>query len=235
MDTRLKIVRALSAAHRTALDEKLKEGRLSYRELGEWLTSLGYDVSDGSIQKYSAHTGARPRGPGRVSRIDKILTPEHHAEYKALLADIRTTAREAEAWLKERGYHVSQPTVSKHRKGFRETLDKVQYAAECASAVAQIAREHGEGALTDGMLTQFEQVVFQQLVDTPEGKQFDPKDLVELGKAVNGAVGSRERVGKMRLEFEEAKRKAAQAAEEVAKTGASGKEVVERVREILGV
>jgi methyl-accepting chemotaxis protein len=122
-----------------------------------------------------------------------------------------------------------------HRQRFLETLESVRHSARLASSIAQVARENGEVVMSDGMLTRFEQVMLEQLARGADGSPIPAKDLADMSKSVAAAVGSRERFEAMRREFEQAKHKAAEAAEDAAKGGATGREVVERVREILGM
>jgi hypothetical protein len=232
-----KLHRKLSVEDRAEFDRHLRERRMTYDEVIAWLATRGCRASLVAVRGYAIAEGFRPANARRFMRLDRMLSPADRPAYEALLTDPRTSVPDARAWLAARGYAMSATSVSAHRKRFEESLDGLRDTARLAASIAQIAREQGEVALSDGMLTRFEQVMLEQL-SRPAGVEGPPipaKDLAEMSKSVAAAVGSRERFETMRREFEEAKVKAAEEAESAAKGGATGRQVVERVREILGM
>ena len=225
----------LTPEDREALHAKLEDRHVTLAAIQQWLRSLGYHVNRGGLRRYAVHTGLRKIKPGRFLRVDRILSDEHRAEYQQLIACPRTTTRQARLWLKERGYRVGHAAVHLHRNRTVDKLDDIKESAQIAESIVLLAREHGQAAMSNGMLTRFEQLVLEQLLLLSERDKMNPKDLTELSKSVMSAVGSRERFEEMRREFEEAKRKAAEGATTAAKAGATPAEVADRVKEILGV
>lgn len=229
------LARVVAPADRQELDRHLRERRLTYNEIVAWLDTRGYTLCLQAVRRYAIAEGLRKLKPRRVLHVDRVLSAGDRAAYEALIADPATRDRDAHAWLKARGYPVGSVAVGFHRRRFLESLEGVRQTARLASSITQLAREHGDAAMSDGMLTRFEQVMLEQLGQAQPGQVIPAKDLADLSKSVASAVGSRERFEAMRREFEQAKRRAADAADAAAKGGATGKEVVERVREILGV
>lgn len=230
-----KLIRVLSVADRAELDQHLRDGRMTYEELVAWLATRGCHTTVLSLRKYAINEGLRTLKAHAFLRIDRMLSDEDRVAYEALLANPRTSSRDARAWLLARGYKAAGDTVITHRRRFLETLAGVRRTARLASAIAQLAREHGDVTMSNAMLTRFEQVMLEQFIRTTDGTPVAPKDLGEMSKSVASAVGSRERFAAMLREFEDAKQRALAGADAAAQRGATGPEVVERVREILGV
>lgn len=230
-----KIVRVLPPADRAELDRLLREGQQTYDQLVAWLAERGFATTVLSLRRYATGHGLRKLTPQRFLRIDQVLSPDDLADYEHLLADPRTSLADSKAWLSSRGYTFAGDTVRTHRNRFHDRLDVVRHTAKLASSITELARQHGEVTMSNGMLTRFEQVLLEQLMLGREGGQIPARDLVDMSKSVAAAVGSREQFEAMRREFEETKFKATEAAEHAAKGGATGRQVVERVREILGM
>jgi hypothetical protein len=225
----------LTPRHRKEFERKLAERHLTYDQLSDWLKARGYRVRREAIWRYASATGHRRARPNVFLRIDRILSPEDRVAYEALIGDPRTTNEAALAWLKEHGYSASDSAVARHRRRFIDMLDNVRESARVASEIVQITRVPGAAQLSEGMLAKMEQVILEQLVRLKERGRIHPKDLSELTKSVSQAVNTRETLEAIRREFEQEKRKAAEAGEAAVKSGATGKDVVVRMREILGV
>lgn len=230
-----KIVRVLPPADRAELDRLLREEQQTYDQLVAWLAARGCATTALSLRKYAIGRGLRKLAAHRFLRIDQVLSAEDLAEYENVLADPHTTVAVARDWLRARGYAFAGETIRTHRNRFLDTVKMVRDTARLASSIAHLAREHGDVTMSNGMLTRFEQVMLEQLMLAREGGRIPAKDLADMSKSVAAAVGSREQFEAMRREFEETKVKATEAAEHAAKGGATGRQVVERVREILGM
>jgi hypothetical protein len=226
----------LPDAVRKALDRKLKDRTQPLKVIAHWLAGKGYDVTVTPIRRYAVKTGLRPAKARHFLRVDQMLREEDRAAYEALLAQPRTRLQECFAWLKAHGYpHVGAHAVMTHRRRFRDKLEGVRQSARFAQAIVQVARESGQAAMSDGMLTRFEQVMLEQLMRLEEHEKVRVSDLTDMSKCVSAAVGSRERFEELRREHEQTKRRAAEEGERLGNSGASGKDVVERMKEILGV
>jgi hypothetical protein len=226
----------LKPAVRRELDKKLANRTIPLKLLVEWLAARGVQVTRPMLRRYANFLGVRPVKPNRFLHVDRLLKDADRPAYEALISNPRTTSAVARAWFAARGYPpVSDCAIRNHKNRFLEKLDGVRHSARFAQNIVQIARENGQQAMSDGMLTRFEQVLLEQLVRLEEHDRLDAKELSEIGKCVAGAVGSRERFEDLRRAFEADKRKAADEAEKLARRGASGPAVVARMREILGI
>ena len=231
-----KILRLLDPADRAELDRLLRERRLTYAEILAWLAARGCQTTHFSLRSYAHREGLRKPRPHAMLRIDRELSAADRTAYEALLADPATTIDVAAAWLAARGHSFTRKTIGIHRVRFMETIVTVRHTARLAAAITDLARARGDAAMSDGMLTRFEQVMLEQLtLPRADGSQIPARDLADISKSVAAAVGSREQFEAMRRELEAAKRQAVEGAERAARGGATGPEVVERVREILGV
>jgi hypothetical protein len=126
-------------------------------------------------------------------------------------------------------------TVQNHRNRHLDWLEGVNESARSSRAIIQVVREHGTAVMSEGMLTTLEQVLFEQVCRLRADEKVPARELAELTKSVTTVLTGRETMESIRREHEEAVRKAAAACEAAAKRGASGKDVVARMREILGV
>jgi hypothetical protein len=130
---------------------------------------------------------------------------------------------------------VGLTAVRRHAEQFRQRVEAVRQAAEMSYACAELARQTGTPVLADGAVGRFETLLSQALFAMEAGGALDKEQWDVMGKALTSAVTNRARVEEVRQAFEEAKRRAAHAAEAAAKDGADGTTVVDRVKEILGV
>ena len=226
----------LKPSVRRTLDRKLADRTIPLNLLVEWLGARGYKVNRAALRRYADFLGFRRIRHSRFLRVDLLLSERDRPAYEKLIADPRTTPEQCAQWLNEHGYpHVGDAAIRRHRNRFLDKLDGVRHSARFAQSIVEVARENGQQAMSDGMLTRFEQVMLEQLVQLEEHNKIDVRELGEMGRCVAAAVGSRERFEELRRAFVEEKRKAADACEAAVKKGATGKDVVARMREILGV
>jgi hypothetical protein len=181
--------------------------------------------------------GRKPRGPAAFKhfRVDAVLSAEERAEYERLLADPTSTAKSLQDWLRDRGHRVCRSAVSRHRKTFASELRRVRDVARMAETFCALTRREGAGAIAEAAHAKFEMMLMESLFKMPGAEQFPADQWQSMAKTVSSAVATRRSVEEMRADFE---RRAKAAAEEVAKASehqATGEEVVERVRQILGV
>jgi hypothetical protein len=231
------VLKDLSANDRRELDERLRERRETYEELATWLRSRGYPgIGYKNIRNYAVAEKLRPSRRAPLLKIDRLLSPEHRAGYEQFIADPRVTNRDAMRWLSKHGYDVRLSAVRIHRQRFVDALANIRDSARVATEVVTITRTAGAAKLSEGVVAKLEQVIFEQLFKLKERKKkIAPRDLSELAKCIAQTVNTRDAIESIRAKFEEEKRKASKAAEDAAKGGATGKDVVVRMREILGV
>lgn len=232
MATKPRILQIIPADQRGPLDEMLRDENVTYKQVVQAMRDRGWAVSLGMVRSYALGTKLRTSRQHATTKVERMLTPEHRAEYEALLKDPRTTDAQAAHWLRVRCY----PDGPAHRREFRDTLKRV---AESALLAAELMRlGHGETASTTmsgGMLVRCEQVLMEQFLRLDERGEIDPKVLGDMTRMVAGAVSARDTLESIGRENERAKRRAAEECQRLGDSGASGKDVVERMREILGV
>src|SRR5688572_17390384 len=141
----------------------------------------------------------RPKRPSfktvRHSRIEHLLAAAGGAEeYEMLLLDPRTTAKDARAWLADRGHEVSKSAVDRHRRNFliaREaTRRKAQEARLVATALAGVFKHFGPAQSGQFLLHSHQFLLFKRLMEM-EQEEFSAlpvKQLRELSELVFHAV-----------------------------------------------
>lgn len=168
----------------------------------------------------------------RPFKVDLALRPADRADYEALLADPRTTGGDALAWLVARGYALTRVAVYRHRRHFLRGLDDVRHWAGVARHAADAARVHGPVVLAEGAVTQLEHMLMRALhAMNARGVTPDARQFADLAVAVARAVATRGAVDEHRRAAEDRAREDAQRGG----SGASGADVVRRVRQILGM
>ncbi len=176
----------------------------------------------------------------RKYRVDQVLAaPEvsdaDRAEYQALLRQPATTIDDLLDWLDERGFAVSRGAVWKHRRNFQETLDGVRRSAELARAFADVAREGGVESLGEASLARFQQIMAEKLLSIDVDGDMDAKELLQLSMAMNQAATTKQRIEKVKREYEQRQQDALARAQAAAAGGASGADVVATIKQALGI
>jgi hypothetical protein len=171
------------------------------------------------------------------STVDQALGGEGplRDEYEKLLANPNSTIRGLQAWLHAKGLKVSRGSVDRHRRAFRRGFSKVQTAARMAQAFCRVVRNEGAGALVEASQGAFEMCLMERLFELKDDNRIAAGEFEKWGKMLRDATANRRSVEQMREEID---RKAADAAKVIdaeIKSGATGKDVVARMREILGV
>ena len=186
----------------------------------------------------------------RHFKVDHLLSPQERADYLDFLRRPTTTIDSATAWLAEKGHVVDRGAVHRHRKHIMARTDEVRRSAEFARDFAELARglpglaagDDGAttnpgrlaGAFAEAAQTAFEQFFMQNVMEMKKaGVGYDPKQWADLSRAVCGVVTARRQVEAMRVDFQARAREATAVVEKA--VGDNDKDVVERMKEILGV
>ena len=173
-------------------------------------------------------------GPGDL-KVDMMLKDEHRAAYEAMLADPGVSRTRLLAWLRELGYDVGIAAVGSHLRDFRDRQKSCRASGELSRMIVDEVRVFGEGVLAEATLTRAEQLLMQQMVRMSDQADLTPGEWSEWQKVIAAGVANRRGMQNSMRELEEMRRTAATEARKLARSGASGRDVANRVREILGI
>jgi hypothetical protein len=204
---------------------------------------------DGSlIPRVPRHKGPRKTviadsadgNPTRVShmRVDMILggAGPLRDEYEKLLENPCTLLKDLAAWFATRGHRVCLTSIRRHRNRHLAAYQQLRLAARTSAAFSDIVHRDGRGggAFVEAAQAEFEMKFMQGIKELGENPKIPAEQWLVLCKALSGTVESRRAVNAMRVEFEERAKRATEEAQRAAKKGATGAEIAERVRQILG-
>lgn len=172
----------------------------------------------------------------RHFKLDQILNEADQPAYEAMLREgAKYTIDDLFEWLVDRGYAISRSAVGNHKKNFEEKLDSVRRAAEMATMYTEVAKQGDAATISDSSFVRFQQLMMEYLFSVENGEDIPPAEFAKIAKALkDGMSGLKTREG-IRAEYERRQQQALDQAEDMANEGASGEEVVRKVREILGV
>jgi hypothetical protein len=170
----------------------------------------------------------------RVDQVLSELSDDERVAYQAMLRQPATTLDDLLQWLDERGCRISRGAVWKHRRNFSETLEGVRRSAELARAFADVAREGGVESLGEASLARFQQLMTEKLLSLDASGDLPAKELLQLSMAMHSAAGTRQRIERIKAEFEQRRRQALAAAEAAAATG-NPQSVVDAIKQALGI
>ena len=184
-----------------------------------------------------AATKSRRRPPMfKHFKVDHVLaSDDERAEYERLVADPKSTAKQLQAWLRARGHRVCRSAVLRHRQSAAIDLRAVKECSQMAAAFCELSRRHGAGAIAEANHARFEMLLMQSLFKMKGAPELPPEEWQRMSKLTSAAVATRRSVEEMREEYQRRARQAADEAAAAAAKGVTGKDVVARMREILGV
>jgi uncharacterized protein DUF3486 len=181
-----------------------------------------------------------PRRRGKPTRfkhfkIDELLPPEHREAYEALLDDPTSTLPSLQRWLRAHGVNVSHTAISNHRTHRFYDLKGMREAAQMASTFCALSRKHGAGAIAEASHAKFEMMLMQNLFNLRGAPEMPREEWQSMAKLVGSALANRRTVEELREGYEHRAKQAAEETERAMKRGVSGKDVVQRMKDILGV
>jgi hypothetical protein len=208
-------------------------------ELGQMIRKDGTVVEragKGRSPGVGKRTTQLPDGQISHLRVDKILggSGPLRDEYERRLENPNTYIKHLQAWLAERGHHVNISAINTHRKRHIETFKKVRASAQEAAVLCDIVRKQG-GSFVEAAQGHFEMKLMQTMSRMADDKELPAEQAQVWCKTLAGAVAARRSLEELRAEYERRAAEAAKAGEAEVKKGATGKDVVARMREILGV
>lgn len=170
----------------------------------------------------------------RKYKVDELLAQlndEEVAEYQAILRQPAATIDDLMAWFGEKGCQVSRGAVWHHRRKFEEQTESLRRSAEMARAFVDVAKTESVESISDAALFRMSQVLMEQSMLLDAEEALNPKDLVNMTKAIRNLIGGKREVEELKRQL----RESMDEAERAARKGASADEVISRVRGILGL
>ncbi len=172
----------------------------------------------------------------RKYKVDELLAaPEvsdaERQEYQALLRQPAATIDDLLGWFEDKGFAISRGAVWKHRRNFEEQTASLRRSAEMARAFVDVAKTESVESISDAALFRLSQVLMEQSMLLDAEGDINPKDLVNMTKAIRNLIGGKREVE----DLKRLQRDALAEAEKLAGEGASGGDVVETIKRALGI
>lgn len=162
-----------------------------------------------------------------------ILLKDRPAELAALEEFARDPARTVDdcwEWMQAKGYTLARSAVGTWKKKF-DRLDAFAASNDAARSLVDAAKSGGVISLTEATELQLSQMLFEQLAVLQSNGEVQTKELVNVSAAMKNVVTSKRHLEKLKTEISAALNEA----EKDAKAGGSAENVVNKVREILGI
>lgn len=164
-------------------------------------------------------------------KVHELLSREELSSLEEFAREPGRTIDECMEWLLAHGFNVSHGAVGNWKQKF-DLEDRVRSSSALAREFLAAAQEgKGSAAIADANLEKLQQMIFEQMLRLQEGDGPDTKELWALSMAVKNGVQGKRHVEKLKEEM----KTALASVEKDAKQGASGEDVVKKVREILGI
>ena len=183
-----------------------------------------------------------------VSVVKKITMSSHFKIHELLnsteLEELRTFAREpgrtvdeAHEWLQTRGFTMSRSAVGNWKQQFDQELiaERMSGAGGLAAAFMKAAQADGGLQIPDAAVLQLAQMIFEKGASLAGGGDVQVADLNQMALSLQRLMLAKARVETTRTEMEKRQRMAVDAASKVVEAGGDAKDVVNTVREILGI
>jgi hypothetical protein len=131
------------------------------------------------------------------------------------------------------GEKISRNAAWNWKTGFEARLmeERFSRSSELATAIKGAVNKGSFGDVADAAVMQLTQVVFEQASQLEAGGEIDPLDVQRMTRSLRNLVGSKSELE----QYKTLATTALKTGEQMARTGASGEAVVNKVREILGI
>jgi hypothetical protein len=134
-------------------------------------------------------------------------------------------------FLKKHGEYVCLAAIKRHRAKHRDRFREVRETAAMAEAYCRVLNRHGGSAFVGAAQGRFESMLMKDLMEMDDKPKLNPEEWATWAVAINKAANTRKNVAELqREEYERRAKEALKVAEKV-----TGKDVVMRMKEILGV
>jgi hypothetical protein len=170
-------------------------------------------------------------------KIHELLDARQLEALEAFAREPGRTVDELAGWMKERGHELSRTAVWNWKRSFDEQRMRERFSrsAELATAIRDAAKTGGAVQISEAAMLQLSQVIFEQAAKLQADGEVDSQDILRLTASIKSLMDSTQRANAIRADFETREKAAVDAASKAAEGGASGEEIVARMREALGV
>lgn len=135
--------------------------------------------------------------------LAELTTPEVE-EYQAILRQPAATIDDLLEWFADKGCKISRGAVWKHRRNFEEQTESLRRSAEMARAFVDVAKDESIESISDAALFRLSQVLMEQSMLLDAEGDIDPKDLVNMTKAIRNLIGGKKDIEDLRERFDKA-------------------------------
>jgi len=161
--------------------------------------------------------------PPYRSKVEDLLRDEHRAAYESMIVG-NATLPTLHNWLNSQGYDFGKETVRRHREKFLRGVGEIRRGAEVAMQFAKFARAAGL-TLDDAAVGGFHQMLMQFFTNAQVTTSLTGKDVQSVAAAIDSFIDTHQKVDNLRRDL----------STESTSTIRNESDVVDRVREILGV
>lgn len=172
-------------------------------------------------------------------RVDEILKdhPEDREAFEQHARDLGRTIDECHDWLQTRGYVISRSAVGTWKQWFDGQLmaERMTGSGKLAKAFLDAAKSGDGLSIPDAAVLQISQLIFEAGARASAGGDVKTDELKDMSLALQRLMLAKARLEATRSEFIQRQKAAIAEAEKTVKTGATGEQVVNRMRELLGL
>lgn len=170
-------------------------------------------------------------------KVHELLDASELEELEAFAREPGRTVDECHQWLQVKGFTLCRSAVGGWKQKFDQVLmaERMSGAGGLASAFMKAAQADGGLQIPDAAVLQLAQMIFEKGASLANGGDVQVEDLNHMALSLQRLMLAKARVEKTRTEMQDREHKALAEAGEAAKAGATGEQVVTKVRELLGL
>lgn len=170
-------------------------------------------------------------------KVHELLDAKALEELEAFAREPGRTVDEVWQWMKDRGHELSRTAAWNWQRSFNERLmaERFSRSGELAAAIRDAAKRGGAVAISEAAMLQLSQVIFEQAAKLEADGDVDSRDLLRLTSSIKSLMDSTQRAEQIKTEYERRTAAAVEEASKAVRNGATGEQIVLRLREALGV
>jgi len=164
-------------------------------------------------------------------KVHTDLSREELDQLEAFAREPGRTIDQCCDWLAAQGWtQISRNAVWRWKREF-DVRDRFRASNETARALMDAAKQQGAVAVSDAAMLQLSQMLFEQMLRLQGDGEVSTKELWALSMGIKNVVQGKRQVEKLKGEIAAG----VEEAQKLAAGGASGDQIVRRMRELLNV